>query len=452
MGYQGITTPLDASANNPNAQLQVNGLGTTLQNNSIPVDSLAQSPTTPPTLPPAPAINPNYSLQTSTGNSLIQNNSGALNPPALTTDVSGNGTSPDLYASLMKSIQPDSGASTYNADETNSNISGLQTNANSANQSVIDATNKLNTLNAQLTGINNDTTSKNLSLQNEGGAITTGGVTNASNQNIRDAAIQALPLQVQIMGAQANVATAQGNASLAQNILQQAQDHVDKIFSIQQTDAQNEYSYNKSIVDTYYQYATTEQQAKLDDLKTQQAQDFQTQTNNLNEAQTLANTAITNGSADIAGKILALDPKSSTFTVDLGKLSAQIQQKASSSTTTYSAPYDLNGQTVQLGSNGEVKIIGSSSANSAQNTQEVTGAIDSLINAGYSSSNDVTYIDGNGYFTKQGAQTLIQMAGEHGINKSDFLKQYGQYFDPGGYANYGLTAQDIATLGNLKKQ
>lgn len=317
------------------------------------------------------------------GSSIISSNNSILNPTApvtSTTNTTDTTTPTDTsspnavqtYIQNLLGIQPVSSASTLSTDEQNANISGLQSNVDTNQQDVIAAQQaqaiseaNLNGINAQIDAITGQGTAKNLALQNEGGAITTGGVASSSAANIRDAAIQAIPLQAQAAGQQAqilinqaNVAAAQGNATLSQNILSQAQSSVNQIFSVQQTDATNQYNYQKSIIDAAYSAATTAQQQQLDDLKTQQAQDFSTQQNNLNEAQTLANTAISNGDSTVAGQILALDPKSSTFTTDLGALSSQIQAKATAATETYSQPFtDANGNYVQLSSTGEVKVI-----------------------------------------------------------------------------------------------
>lgn len=408
------------------------------------------------------------------GSSIISSNNSILNPTApvtSTTNTTDTTTPTDTsspnavqtYIQNLLGIQPVSSASTLSTDEQNANISGLQSNVDTNQQDVIAAQQaqaiseaNLNGINAQIDAITGQGTAKNLALQNEGGAITTGGVASSSAANIRDAAIQAIPLQAQAAGQQAqilinqaNVAAAQGNATLSQNILSQAQSSVNQIFSVQQTDATNQYNYQKSIIDAAYSAATTAQQQQLDDLKTQQAQDFSTQQNNLNEAQTLANTAISNGDSTVAGQILALDPTSSTFTKDLGVLSKQIQAKTTA-TETWSDPYTLNGQTVQKSSTGEIRQVGSATSNPQDNVD----AINHLINTPYSPSNaivdgkynpslDIKYTDSNGYLTAQGFQTLVQNSG---ISRADFLAEFGSDLDPKGYKNYQLTPAEITAL------
>ncbi len=430
MTYYGISTPLDASYSNPNAQSQVNGLGTTLGNTTpinqsygavnqplapaIPVDSLSTKTAPPPTVPP-PTVNPNYQFQTTGTNAIIgANNASLATPSTPPTDTSTSNPALD-YIKGLEALQPPSAASAYTTDIANSNISGLQDTANIKAQATLDAQAKLATLNAQLNGINGSATAKNLGLQNEGGAITTNGVATASAQNIRDAAIQAIPLQTQILGAQAEVASAQGNQDLANQILQQAQDHVDKVFQIQQTDAQNQYNYQKDLITTYYDYATKEQQAQLDAKKTADAQAFQEQTNAMNQAQTLANTAISNGQSAIAGKILALNPSSSTYQSDVAKLANQITPKpsTSASTVTYSKPFtDANGNYVQLSSTGEVKVINSVSSGGGNGggspmspaAMPYTSAYSSpsdYVNAILSSQKSTTYPNGIPYAVAQ---------------------------------------------------
>lgn len=62
-----------------------------------------------------------------------------------------------------------------------------------------------------------------------------------------------------------------------------------------------------------------------------------------------------------------------------------------------------------------------------------------------------TYLDTNGYMTKDGFDTLVQAAHQKGISRSTFLKEYGGYLDPGGYSNYGLTKAEQDTLTDVNK-
>lgn len=83
------------------------------------------------------------------------------------------------------------------------------------------------------------------------------------------------------------------------------------------------------------------------------------------------------------------------------------------------------------------------------NPSDVFSAINARLNT--KDSSGMPYLDSNGYFTKQGFENLVNAAGENGVSRADFLKQYGQYLDPNGYDNYLLTPADKAALTNTNK-
>lgn len=86
---------------------------------------------------------------------------------------------------------------------------------------------------------------------------------------------------------------------------------------------------------------------------------------------------------------------------------------------------------------------------STATTSQVFSAIDNLM--GTKDKSGMPYTDANGKFTKGGFDALVKAAGENGVNRADFLKQYGGYLDPGGYANYGLTKAEADSLSNVNK-
>jgi hypothetical protein len=98
--------------------------------------------------------------------------------------------------------------------------------------------------------------------------MTAGGVSTASTANIREAAIRALPLQAQILAEQA---TLTGN----KNLLVQAQEKLSTAFQLQSQYEERLYNYNKAKIDAVYEFASKEQQAKLDEKKAQKEQDYQ---------------------------------------------------------------------------------------------------------------------------------------------------------------------------------
>src|SRR3990167_11494217 len=109
-----------------------------------------------------------------------------------------------------------------------------------------------------------------------------------------------------------------------------AQDKLNTVFELKTKDAEAQYKYKNDLQDKIWTYLTDKEKTRLADLKTTQAQEFQTQQNNLNNAQTLSIKAMENGQADLAAKITQLDSQSPTFVQDLAKLQAQIKIKPKS--------------------------------------------------------------------------------------------------------------------------
>ena len=103
-------------------------------------------------------------------------------------------------------------------------------------------------LQAELQGITDRATQKNLAIENQGANVTTGGVARMSAQNVREAAIEALPVQSKILLAQAK-------ATGSQNALKLAQDNLNTLFSIKSKDAENAYNYKIKTLDSLYDYA-----------------------------------------------------------------------------------------------------------------------------------------------------------------------------------------------------
>ncbi len=304
------------------------GQQTALNNalNAIPVDTLN---TPAPTVPPAP-LPPTPSIPNTGANVDISANTPIVSPTPLTPPVSipttDQATQPAWYQRLLDSIKPTSATDTMNSLSTTAGIDTKQTDYNTKQQALLDAQANLTGINARLSAINANANA--IPIQNQqnaqGRGITVAGEQPITAAALRENALKAIPLQTEALVAQAGVAAAQGNAQLAQSILQQAQDHVDKTFQIQMSDAQNEYNYKKDIIDHYYDFATKEQQAQLDAKKTKDAQDFTLLQNNLNNGQSIATEAMKNGQGALAAKITSLDPKSPTYVNDLAKLQSQV--------------------------------------------------------------------------------------------------------------------------------
>jgi len=73
---------------------------------------------------------------------------------------------------------------------------------------------------------------------------------------------------------------------------------------------------------------TKQEQRQWDTKEKQETRDYNMMINNLNQAQTWATSAISQGQGSLAGQIMALDPKSANYQVELGRLASQIKPKA----------------------------------------------------------------------------------------------------------------------------
>jgi len=184
---------------------------------------------------------------------------------------------------------------------------------------------ELDLINAQLKQITDATTAQNLSLENQGAAITTGGVSKSQTANLREAAIQSLPYQAQALVAQAKITSAQGDETLAQNVLTQAQNKVDTYYKIQTDYETSQLNYRNQLRESIYNFATTEQQKKLDAQKTTDANNFTLLVNNMNNAKTVANSLLQT-QPDLSAKIMNIDWKSSTAQEEYSNLLSQAKE------------------------------------------------------------------------------------------------------------------------------
>lgn len=209
----------------------------------------------------------------------------------------------------------------------------------------------------QLNQINAKAQADILSVTGQGRGIPEAIIGGQQAQIEKEAAIRALPVQ-------ASLAAAQGN-------LQMAQEHVDQMFKIRSEDVQARYQYENDYIDSLMEFASKGEERRLSDMKEQRSQQFQTQQNQLNYAQTLASTAISNGQSGVAAKIMALDPRSPTYQRDVAKYAAQINI----------AQAGAGGSAGSAGSSG----IGSGSAQTAQlaSTKSNVDLITDLVDDSY---------------------------------------------------------------------
>lgn len=296
--------------------------------------SISYGPITPQSLQPqsVPAIpygpgNP-YSGAVAGGSAMLAGNiptltqaqldaqNAALGRTQFNTGTEGTSAMPDLFQQYLASLpKPPSLTDTYKADYASSGIDQKTNEYNLAKQ-------QFDALNAQMQGITAEGNAAKLAQENTFG--TTGNTIGQQAHIDRQTAIKQLGLQGQALVAQANLTNSQA-------ILNQAQQHFDAMFQIHAADAKAQYDYQTNLVKAVYDYADKQQQAALDALKLKSQQTFASQQNNLNYAQSLATTAITNGQPQIAAKISALDPMSATYRADVAKLAGQIVKPATSS-------------------------------------------------------------------------------------------------------------------------
>lgn len=87
-------------------------------------------------------------------------------------------------------------------------------------------------------------------------------------------------------------------------------------------------------------------------------------------------------------------------------------------------------------------------------TQKAFSAIDDRLQPGViidGRSDGGTYLDTNGYLTKDGFNTLVQAAHQKGITRTAFLTEYAGHLDPGGLDNYGLTKAEQDKVNDVNK-
>lgn len=333
----------DADAQN----LQANKMGYDLApSNVITPESLTP---TPPVNAPIPTLDTtNYSGMTTGGQTIIDATNKNLETP--------EANPLDKYLADLKANAPSATANVdaYNQALGASGYSAGQQDVLAQQTALKNAQAKLGSVNARLAGLNAEAKVAELKAGESGETL--GFAAGETARVQRQAAIRALPLQAEALGAQAEVQAAQGNVELSQETLRLAQNQLNTVFSLHTKDIEAQQAYKKSVSDAVYAYATAEQKAKLDAKQKLDDQNFQLMKDSVNNAQTIAKTAMDNGQSSLASQITALDPKSKTYTQDLARLQGQIRipQKVVEETIS-TAP--ITGQKV------EVTPIGSTPTN-----------------------------------------------------------------------------------------
>lgn len=207
----------------------------------------------------------------------------------------------------------------------------------------------VNNYTAQLNSIVAKSQADQLRLEGQGRGITDVIIGGQQAQINREAAIAALPVQAQL-------AAAQGD-------LEMAQQHVDKMFQIKSQDALAQYQYKSKVVDAVYNFATTQEQRRLDALKVQEDRKYAEQQDFLKTQRTLLSSAVQQGApasvieAINSGKSI-LDVISAAGQYNGDVLARQIQQAQLRKLNTPDAPTgfkapevkSINGQDMQWNS------------------------------------------------------------------------------------------------------
>lgn len=298
-------------------------IGTSISSENI-------TPQEPIKIPPQPTTD--YSSTLANTNAVLGANTSTITPATTETQPTGI---EGLLKDYINQPAPTSAADTYTSLFGTSGIDTKQQDFAAKQQTLNAAQAKLGAINARLAGISAEAQAAPIQLQQqvEGRGVTAGGLAPIQAGKLREIALRALPVQAEALGAQAEVAAAQGNAALSQSILNQAQDHLDRVFQITMTDAQNQYNYKKDIRDKVYQYATAAEKTKLDALQREDDKKLKLYLSSKDTQKSIADSAMSNRDVATASKITALNPDSPTFQADLARLQGQIKPKASDVTT-----------------------------------------------------------------------------------------------------------------------
>lgn len=299
--------------NNPNAVMQIPGA-------NINSTTLAQGSTL--NLSPAPTDNNNYPGITAGGMATI-----GANQQGFSTTQQPSDSLTDMFKSYLGAQEaPPNSASVYSGLESQFGVDAKQNQANLAAQAEQTALDEFNGYNAQLQGFAAEATAIPIQQQQDatGRGMTAGGLAPHTTAALRNNALRALPVQAAALVSQAKLAAAQGKTRLAQSILDSAQNRVDKIFEIQMQDIENQYKYRQDNRDKVYEFATAKEQARLDAQGKQADRDFSMLQNDLSYARDISKLAMTAGQGDLVGKIAALDPRSKTYSADLGILQGKL--------------------------------------------------------------------------------------------------------------------------------
>lgn len=319
---------------------RVNAAGT-----AIPVSDLT---------PAAPVPMPSKLVPADPGNVVGANNAGLATASngMLTYDSTSNQLVPNTNEAATAPTATDNFSSLFNQymgmQEAPPNTADIYAKEARAGQ-LKQKQESVNNYTAQLNSIVAKSQADQLRLEGQGRGITDVIIGGQQAQINREAAIAALPVQAQL-------AAAQGD-------LEMAQQHVDKMFQIKSQDALAQYQYKSKVVDAVYNFATTQEQRRLDALKVQEDRKYAEQQDFLKTQRTLLSSAVQQGApasvieAINSGKSI-LDVISAAGQYNGDVLARQIQQAQLRKLNTPDAPTgfkapevkSINGQDMQWNS------------------------------------------------------------------------------------------------------
>jgi len=170
-------------------------------------------------------------------------------------------------------------------------------------QAVNETTGQINAIVAQAQA-------QQLALEGQGRGQTSGFIGGEQARINREAAIQAIPLQAKL--------------AAEQGALELAQEHIDKMFTVQSQDALAKYQYKSKLIESVYNFATGAEQRRLDAIKAKEDRAYDMQKFNIQYQRDLAKDAASYGLGGVAASILKLNPTSPTFSQDIASLQGKV--------------------------------------------------------------------------------------------------------------------------------
>lgn len=170
-------------------------------------------------------------------------------------------------------------------------------------QAVNETTGQINAIVAQ-------SQAQQLALEGQGRGQTSSFIGGEQARINREAAIQAIPLQAKL--------------AAEQGALELAQEHIDKMFTVQSQDALAKYNYKSKLIESVYNFATGAEQRRLDAIKAKEDRAYDMQKFNIQYQRDLASQAAEYGLGGVASSILKLNPTSPTFSQDIASLQSKV--------------------------------------------------------------------------------------------------------------------------------